>query len=172
MLISGEKMLISAKLKGCVTWFIHFLDIPSHCRICVADFRPGAAPKKPILNRVKQSSDDEILSSPSFNIIYFVVVTSYIEHFSCNMITGSLTVAQAFVYTYLITACSRRLFYKERKEIKKEFYWNHASALVCSCKFAVYFQYTSGQLLLNHSFSTCCKCMHKINISTPGLFSN
>ena len=88
----------------------------------MADFRPGAAPKKPILNRVKQSSDDEILSSPSFNIIYFVVVTSYIEHFSCNVITGSLTVAQAFVYTYLITACSRRLFYQERKEIKKEFY--------------------------------------------------
>ena len=73
LLISGEKMLISADLKGCVTWFIHFLD-PLwvryncakfyHCRICMTDFREGgrlfhppphpwAAPKKPILNRVK-----------------------------------------------------------------------------------------------------------------------
>ena len=28
LLISGEKMLMSAKLKGCVTRFIHFLDLP------------------------------------------------------------------------------------------------------------------------------------------------
>ena len=27
MLISGEKMLMSAELKGCVTWFIYFLDL-------------------------------------------------------------------------------------------------------------------------------------------------
>ena len=65
-------MLVSAKLKECVRWFIHFLGLPliryncakfHHCRICVADLREGgggakrtphpyAAPKKPILNRV------------------------------------------------------------------------------------------------------------------------
>ena len=41
-------MLMSAELKGCVTWFIYFLDLPwirydcakfYHCRICVTDFR-------------------------------------------------------------------------------------------------------------------------------------
>ena len=44
-------MLISAELKGCVTWFIYFLDLPwvryncakfHHCRICVTGFREGA----------------------------------------------------------------------------------------------------------------------------------
>ena len=68
-------MLMSAELKGCVTQFIYFLDLPwvRHncakfhrcCRICVTDFRevglfarapppyPWAAPKNPILNKVK-----------------------------------------------------------------------------------------------------------------------
>ena len=41
-------MLMSAELKGCVTWFIYFLDLLwvryncakfHHCRICVTDFR-------------------------------------------------------------------------------------------------------------------------------------
>ena len=43
-------MLMSAKLKGCVTWFIYFLDLLwvryncakfHRCRICVTDFREG-----------------------------------------------------------------------------------------------------------------------------------
>ena len=50
LLISGEKKLMSAELKDCVTGFIYFLDLPlvrsncakfHHCRICVADFRDG-----------------------------------------------------------------------------------------------------------------------------------
>ena len=70
MLISGEKMLISAELSRCVTWLIYFLDLLwvryncdqfHHCKICVADFRDGGpfcphpwpVPKMPILNRVK-----------------------------------------------------------------------------------------------------------------------
>ena len=65
------KMLMSAELRGCVTWFIYFLDLLQvwyncakfhHCRICVTDLgkggpfchpHPWAAPKMPILNRVK-----------------------------------------------------------------------------------------------------------------------
>ena len=27
LVISGEKMLMSAKIKGCVTWLLYFLDI-------------------------------------------------------------------------------------------------------------------------------------------------
>ena len=68
-------MLMSAELKGCVTRFIYFLDLPwvrynsakfhRCCRICVTDFSEGglfartppsypwAAPKNPILNRGK-----------------------------------------------------------------------------------------------------------------------
>ena len=43
-------MLMPAELKGCVTWFIYFLDPLwvryncakfHHCRICVTDFREG-----------------------------------------------------------------------------------------------------------------------------------
>ena len=71
MLISGEKILMSAELRGCITWFIYFLDLVyvryncakfHHCEICVTDFREGcpfwlpphpwAVPKMPILNRV------------------------------------------------------------------------------------------------------------------------
>ena len=72
LLISGEKMLMSAELKECVTWFIYFLDLLwvryncakfHHCTICATNFReqgpfwplphPWADPKKPILNSVK-----------------------------------------------------------------------------------------------------------------------
>ena len=44
------KMLMSAELKGCVTWFIYFLDLLwvryncakfYHCRICGTGFREG-----------------------------------------------------------------------------------------------------------------------------------
>ena len=71
MLNFGEKMLMSAELKGCVTWFMHFLGLLwvryngakfHQCKICVTDFREWrpfwspphswAAPKRPILNRV------------------------------------------------------------------------------------------------------------------------
>ena len=54
-------MLMSAELKGCVTRLIYFLDLLwvryncakfHHCRICVTA-HPWAAPKKPILKRVK-----------------------------------------------------------------------------------------------------------------------
>ena len=67
-----KKILMSAELKGCVTWFIYFLDFIwvrykcakfHHCRTCIKDFReevgifgplyPWAAPKNSILNRVK-----------------------------------------------------------------------------------------------------------------------
>ena len=50
--ISSEKMLISAELKGFITLFLYFLDLPQvryncakfhHCRICVTDFREGRA---------------------------------------------------------------------------------------------------------------------------------
>ena len=46
------KMLMSAKLKECVTWFIYFVDLLQvrynsakfhHCRICVTDFREVGA---------------------------------------------------------------------------------------------------------------------------------
>ena len=82
LLISAEKMLISAEFKGCVTWFIYFSSLFKvryncsnfhHCRMCVTNFRngtflspyPWAAPKMPILNRVnatfplKSSTFDE-----------------------------------------------------------------------------------------------------------------
>ena len=59
LLFSSENMLMSAEHKEYVTWFIYFLD---HYRICVTDFKEGglsaphhpwAAPKRPMLNRVK-----------------------------------------------------------------------------------------------------------------------
>ena len=70
-------MLMSAELEGCVTWFMYFVDLLylrykcdkfHNCRIFVNDCREGiifrpppplhpwAAPKRPILNRVKLSS--------------------------------------------------------------------------------------------------------------------
>ena len=70
-----KKILMSAELKGCVKWFIYFLDFLwvrykwvkfNHCRICVTDLREGGpfwpphpweALKKPILNRVKEIVD-------------------------------------------------------------------------------------------------------------------
>ena len=69
MLISGEKVLMSAEFKRYLTWFLCILDLLwvryncakfHHCRICVTEFKDGnvlcthpwAAPKKLILNRV------------------------------------------------------------------------------------------------------------------------
>ena len=70
LIISGEKVLMSAELKGCVTWFIYFLGLLEvryscakfHYRICVTDFRKGgpfcpspqsvSSQKKTILNGI------------------------------------------------------------------------------------------------------------------------
>ena len=69
LLIFGEKMMMSAEFKGCVTWFICCLDLLEvkyncakfhHCRVNVTDFRKGGpfyplhpwvAPKRSILKR-------------------------------------------------------------------------------------------------------------------------
>ena len=42
LLISGEKRLMSAERKGCVTWFIYYCDKFHNCTIYVTDFREGA----------------------------------------------------------------------------------------------------------------------------------
>ena len=60
-------MLISAELKGCVTWFIYFFDLLwaryncakfHNCRICVTDFWEGGAflpPPPPIREQPRKS---------------------------------------------------------------------------------------------------------------------
>ena len=59
-------MLMPAELKGCVTWFIYFLDLLwvryncakcHHCSICVIDFREGGlfAPPPPIREQPRKS---------------------------------------------------------------------------------------------------------------------
>ena len=81
------KMLMSAELKGCVTWFIYFFDLLwlryncakfHHCRTYVWQIiwngsllaprlpNPWAASKRPILNRVKGHKSNDPISS-----IYF-----------------------------------------------------------------------------------------------------
>ena len=77
LVISSEKMLMSAELNGCIPLFIYFLDLLlvrykcakfHHCSICVTDFReeglsapcpppchPWAAPKRPIWIGLKPS---------------------------------------------------------------------------------------------------------------------
>ena len=89
LLISCEKMLMSAELKGCDTLFIYFLDLLwvryncakfHHCRICVTYFREGgaflprpphpwAALKQPILNRIKCA---ELFSAAASKLPNFV----------------------------------------------------------------------------------------------------
>ena len=74
-----------------VTWFIYFLDLFQvryncakchHCRVCVTDFREGShpwvAPKKPILNRVKEISRSINENSSSFGKKYFSTVRNNI----------------------------------------------------------------------------------------------
>ena len=107
MLNSGEKMLMSAELKGCVTWFTYLLDLLwvryncakfHHCRICVTDFREGgpfcppsphpwAAPKRPILNRVKGTNfhgmfATEAWKKSKFHRIQFVLYVHFQYAFS------------------------------------------------------------------------------------------
>ena len=74
MLIFGEKMLVSAELKRCATWFMYFwiffrqgTTVPSFINVGYvwqilgwgAFLTPHswAVPKKPILNRIKTESD-------------------------------------------------------------------------------------------------------------------
>ena len=63
LLISGDKMLMSAELRVCVTWFIYFLDLLCvryncakfhHCRICVTDFG-DVGPHPPIREQPRKS---------------------------------------------------------------------------------------------------------------------
>ena len=86
---------MSAKIRRCVTWFIYFFGTSSgkyncakflHCRICVTDFREGrhfcplpipwAAPKIPILNRVKTTG---ILCERLRNVIGVSIITSVLN---------------------------------------------------------------------------------------------
>ena len=55
MLVSVEKMLMSAEIKGCDTWFLYFFDLLwvrcncakfHQCRICVTDFYICEQPRK------------------------------------------------------------------------------------------------------------------------------
>ena len=90
----------SAELKECVTWFVHFFYLPlvwyncaksHHCRICLADLRergpksspphPWAAPKKPILNRVKEAT---VETGGKFSIIY-VFITFFANYVYCKV---------------------------------------------------------------------------------------
>ena len=90
---------MSAELKVYVRWFIYFLDLLwiryncakfHHCRLCVTDFREGgpfwppslwAAPKKPILNRVKRGC---ILIVCKKVIINFVLINWLEKDHSMN----------------------------------------------------------------------------------------
>ena len=91
MLIFGEKMLMSADVRMCVTWFIYFLDLLQvryncakfhHCWICVTDIREGgpfcspnpwAAPKMPIRNRVKVI----LLNNVQFSFFWKLILPSF-----------------------------------------------------------------------------------------------
>ena len=102
LLICGKKMLMSAELKRCVTWFIYFLDFLyvmyncakfHHCRICVTDFREGTflphlrphpwvAPKRPILNRVNKSIK---IGKPE-RMIFLVIIFTKILYFTLKVL--------------------------------------------------------------------------------------
>ena len=94
-------MLMSAELKVCVTWFIYFLDllwVRYNCFIIVGYVwqilwrgspHPWAAPKKPILNRVKDffSKYDQIRSF--LQITPYLLKKSLMENFIfCAVISG------------------------------------------------------------------------------------
>ena len=71
-------MLISAELRGCVTWLIHFLDLLwvkyncakfHHCSICVTDFRPFCPHSPtPICVQPQKCSSWIVLNMSSFRI--------------------------------------------------------------------------------------------------------
>ena len=116
-------MLMSAELKGCITWFIHFFDLPyvryncakfHHCRICVVNFREGvkkappypwAAPKKPILNRV----NDVCINHKSLiiNEIFYLLKAFYLQYLSY--------LCMPFYFNYNVVFISRQ----ETKLFKK-----------------------------------------------------
>ena len=89
-------MLIPAELKGCITWFISFLDLLwvtykyakfHHCRICVTDLgrmgaggghfcspppsHPWASPKNPILNSVKVKLTGNKINIANYKVYRF-----------------------------------------------------------------------------------------------------
>ena len=77
------KMLMPAELKGCVTWFISFLDLLwvryicakfHHCRMCVTDFREGGhfCPNPPICKQPRKSpSWIGLKTKQSFDCFYY-----------------------------------------------------------------------------------------------------
>ena len=119
MLNFGEKMLMSAEVKGCVTWFMHFLDLLwvryngakfHQCKICVTDFRewrpfwfpphPWAAPKRPILNRVNNIIIPNNNISSFFiqiRLLLFILTFSTLEKLGMMMGTAP-TFGQLLIY--------------------------------------------------------------------------
>ena len=137
-------MLMSAELKGCVTWFICFLDLLYvryscvkfyHCRICMTDFRdlpppPSVStPKRSILNRVRNFIQ---LFLPSVYKDPFQASLCDSAHFLCFSITSNVTIPCSVAF-YLLSwvkslvspLCLKHLiFLKTFDWVKKIFIFN------------------------------------------------
>ena len=100
-MIPGEKMLMSAEVTRSVTWFIYFLDLLyvrhncprfHHCRICATDFsegglfgpsiHPSAAPKTPILNRVKCQPHKIVRHTQAICWLLWKIFLRVFDHFA------------------------------------------------------------------------------------------
>ena len=92
-------MLMSAELKGCVTWFIHFLDLPYvryNCakfhryRICVVDFREGGPKSPPPIHKQPKKSPSWI------GLNFFLIKMVTILMMSAKMATPGLFITKIF----------------------------------------------------------------------------
>ena len=87
-LISFEKVLMSAELKGCATWFIYFLDLLTESSFIIAGYvwqilgrakkdPPSvSSPEMPILSRVKESFVQNSCVI-TLHLIFWKVLTIY-----------------------------------------------------------------------------------------------
>ena len=99
-------MLMPAELKGCVTWFMYFLDLLwvrykcanfHHCRICMADFRERGAfllpPPKPERPRKSPSWIGLIIRFFSFCTVFLLLQCEWIRWFNATLLLNNLYIS-------------------------------------------------------------------------------
>ena len=126
------KILMSAILWGCVTWFIYFLDIFyvrynyakfHHCRICVKDFREeGFLPLPPPIREQPRKCPSwigQIFFRLSSKSVFSTKssISSLVTNFSCASLVAKLSAVNllsSFEVIYLLWSWTSMFFFNFR----------------------------------------------------------
>ena len=141
LMISGKKLLISAELKECVTWFICFLyhfkvlckcGKFHHCEICVTDFRKRGffrhsfwSWEKPLIGRVVLAAYGNKILNTAKPLLDDKKVTCNINN--CLIHTILLVIICLLIPVVVFISC---FFYLQNIDQNKNNYYHFTKATI------------------------------------------